>query len=208
MRKGLYARVVRDIAGAMDRDWRLVGRLLMRRSSEWVQVVAIDPSEWSDDFIPWAGLVYLRAWDPIPRISGSLARSRLQGERHPVDRWISFRQHASDPSSVIDLMISQFRPRIDEPLDPSAAIAVVRERPDEWPCRQTLVVLAAVEGNGPAALEHLKALEELTEGRGLEDYLDEARRVVSLMDRPADLTSYLKSIEEGKLASLKRRPLG
>jgi hypothetical protein len=211
LRKGLGRSIVGELTSMLaelEAGWRPAGPQAARRSGAWVQVIGINDRRGADEFVPCFGLTYLRAWAPEPRIGPTLAYSRLKTERHQVDDWISERRFRANPESVIEQLRGQVRPRIDGPLTPDSAEQILRERVGDWNVRHALIFIAAERQDRPEALRHLSDLEQLTADRLLGDWVGSARAVISMIDRPDELSAHLDEIEKAKLASLKGHPLG
>ncbi len=211
MRKGLQRQIIRDLARLLadvHPDWLLIDQAIARRAGAWVQDIGVFDSRRADEFVPSHGLNYLRAWDSTVRIEGILAATRLKTDNHRVDDWIAERRFRSDPTAVIEQLREQVRPRIDEPLRPEVAERVLRERVQDWNVHHALVFIAAERLDRREALSHLADLERMTVDRPLGDWVDSAREVVGLIDRPDVLRAHLDAIEDAKLGSLKGRPLG
>lgn len=211
MRKGLRREITRNLAeliAAQEPGWILADRCVARRVGPWVQVIGVDDSRWSDDFVPRSGLTYLRSWDEVPRVEALLLSRRLKTERHRVDDWITERRFRSDPAAVIDQIRAQVLPRVDMPLGPEVAERLVREDVADWHTHHALCFIAAERLDRQEAERHLVGLERATADRMVDDWIESARRVVEMIDRPEELRRHLDAIEEAKLASIKGRPLG
>jgi hypothetical protein len=206
MKSGSLTKVADAYAKFLTDSWRKIGRELMRREEDWVQIIAFNASRWADSYEPKNCFEFLKM--PGPPLGTFL----VEGLRNPngTQRWLDFSkltsQAATDSAAqVFTTMSSQFRPSILRPLRTEDVLLLLKNNLQYWPHPYALSVIAAERGDPIEAKYFFELFRAavpdpsqpwaLERGRELEEF-------ISLIGSES-LKSRLANIAHEKLLALK-----
>jgi hypothetical protein len=202
MKKGELKKVATDYEQLFPVEWKRVQNDFMRRNGSWVQIVAFNPSRWASEYNPVSSLDFLKK---PGQVTGGLAAMILKKSRHPVQRWVTMREHEQSMASVFNEMVKQFRPHLLQLLDTNDIMRLLAEDLSYWPHAYALCITACERGDVPKAREYFAAFEAATAKKPYPE-IDarrmELRESLSLAPNPEKLHAHLTRFESEKLAQL------
>jgi hypothetical protein len=195
--------VADDYAQVLGPEWKRIGNEFLRRDHEWVQLLSFNPSRFDDRYVPRSALQFL--WmEGTP--TASIAVQELQHETHRVQRWISPREHEASWRRIAAVMIEQFRPRIDRPMNREEIKPLLEAQPRYWPHAYALGVTAAVDGDCGGAAGYVRTLREVaveSSNVHITKRCEALEALVGLCGKPEQLQEALRKTETEVLKSLR-----
>jgi hypothetical protein len=203
MKSGEIKKVVQSFKGFFPSDWVCLKDSFGRRKGPWIQFIAFKPSRFSDEYEPGSCFDFL--WEPGGMSGGFLGQGLLH-KRHPVQRWVSLKEHYKSPEAIYRDMVEQFTPRIDQPLDTAKVEQLLQADTVYWPHLYALFILTCELGRHDQAAHYYKKITQLLMESPYDWALERRRelaRVHELARDPAALQAHLREIELKKLTEAK-----
>lgn len=199
MKKGESKRIIHRFAQLLPPPWKLVGSELMRQEGDWVQILSLNTSRFSDQYVPRSCLEFLKMPGPP---TGSFLVQELQTPKG-AQRWVNASE-AAEP--ILVEMSDQFRPSLVSPLRSQVIHDLLEASSPYWPHFYALCIVSAEANDRESATKYLEEFERATAGKPF-PWADARRaelvQCLKLAASPEALRPHLEGIKRQKLRALR-----
>ena len=199
MKSGELKKVAQAYTAYLPEPWKRVGNEFLRHEGDWVQIIAFNPSRFSEQYVPRSCMEFLK----MPGVpTGGFLVQELQNSNR-TQRWV---KTTDVPGGVFEQMAEQFKPSPRDPVNVSEIKSLLGAALNYWPHPYALCVKACQEGNASDPQRYFQAVVLATSDKPYpwaETRKHELAECMKQMASPEVLRMRLESLRNEKLCALK-----